>query len=187
MTAALDVGRHPRPWTALEFMNTDFGDIGRLYELEDGCIVMTPAPTRRHQQISRRLVNAIEAWMDQHGSGLRVEGPVNYRLGDDTVFAPDVIVYRADARDDLYLDPDEVEVLVEVTSANPGRDLVTKMARYAATGVPWYWIIDQQSLTVSIHELVGGGYRLVQKVDAGIPARLLGPVPLRLDPATLVR
>ncbi|GAA2847070.1 hypothetical protein GCM10010517_03950 [Streptosporangium fragile] len=34
----------PRYWGADEFMNHGFGDIGRRFELEDGCVVLTIDP-----------------------------------------------------------------------------------------------------------------------------------------------
>ncbi|WP_326638401.1 Uma2 family endonuclease [Streptosporangium sp. NBC_01755] len=175
----------PRYWGSDEFMIYDFGDIGRRFELEDGCIVMTPAPSIRHQRIARRLINAIEACLQAENLGLDVEGPVNYRLNSDTVFAPDIAVFRRDTDSDLYVEPHEIEILAEVTSTNSNRDRLTKMNRYARTKCEWYWIIDQNTLVIDVYQLDGDLYRQVTALTPGTAALLPGPVPLTIDPATL--
>ncbi|MER5422096.1 Uma2 family endonuclease [Streptosporangium roseum] len=175
----------PRYWGADEFMAHDFGDVGRLFELEDGCIVMTPAPSIRHQRIARRLINAIEACLQADDLDLDVEGPVNYRLNSDTVFAPDIAVFRRDTDSDLYVEPHEIEILAEVTSINPNRDRLTKMNRYARTKCEWYWIIDQNTLVIDVYRLDGDLYRQVAAVTPGTATTLPGPVRLTIDPGTL--
>jgi Uma2 family endonuclease len=175
----------PRYWGADEFMNHDFGDIGRRFELEDGCIVMTPAPSIRHQRIARRLINAVETCIRDNDLDLDVEGPVNYRLNSDTVFAPDIAVFRRDTDSDLYVEPHEIEILAEVTSTNSNRDRLTKTNRYARTKCEWYWIIDQNTLVIDVHRLDGDLYRQVAALTPGTAALLPGPVPLVIDPGTL--
>ncbi|MEU3164967.1 Uma2 family endonuclease [Streptosporangium sp. NPDC006930] len=175
----------PRYWNADEFMNHDFGDVGRRFELEDGCIVMTPAPSIRHQRIARRLINAIEACLLDLDLDLDVEGPVNYRLNSDTVFAPDIAVFQRGTDSDLYVEPHEIEILAEVTSTNSNRDRLTKMNRYARTKCEWYWIIDQNTLVIDVYQLDGDLYRQVAALAPGTAATLPGPVPLTIDPGTL--
>ncbi|WP_162641453.1 Uma2 family endonuclease [Streptosporangium sp. 'caverna'] len=175
----------PRYWGADEFMHHDFGDLGRRFELEDGCIVMTPAPSIRHQRVARRLINAIEACLQADGLDLDVEGPVNHRLNSDTVFAPDIAVFRRDTDSDLYVEPHEIEVLAEVTSTNSNRDRLTKMSRYARTKCEWYWIVDQNTLVIDVYQLDGDLYRQVAAIAPGTTATLPGPVPLTIDPGTL--
>src|SRR6266508_5362479 len=54
--AALD---HPGPWTEEEFLALP--DEGQRHELLDGSLLVTPAPSSEHQQVARRLANALEA------------------------------------------------------------------------------------------------------------------------------
>ncbi|MER6832274.1 Uma2 family endonuclease [Streptosporangium sp. NPDC000563] len=122
---------------------------------------MTPAPSIRHQRIARRLINAIEACLLDLDLDLDVEGPVNYRLNSDTVFAPDVAVFQRGTDSDLYVEPHEIEILAEVTSTNSNRDRLTKMNRYARTKCEWYWIIDQNTLFIDVYQLDGDLYRQV--------------------------
>ena len=60
---------------------------------------------------------------------------------------------------DPYLPADAVQLVVEVTSSgNRSNDSVVKFERYIRAGIPHYWIVDPDVITV--YELVDGAYRV---------------------------
>ena len=51
------------------------------------------------------------------------------------------------------------ELIVEILSSNPARDLVMKSHRYAAAGLPRYWVVDPEGpLVVTAFELRDGAF-----------------------------
>ncbi len=59
-------------------------------------------------------------------------------------------------------------LLVEILSpSNPGYDRVTKLNRYARSGVPFYWIVDGTYQTFEVMELVDSNYRIVHALTLG--------------------
>jgi Uma2 family endonuclease len=79
-------------------------ELCRAIEIIDGAIVVSPAPTRRHQDITRRLANALDHACPSH---LRVSIDVDLRLADVPLLnrRHDVLVYSAGLPDDELLSP----------------------------------------------------------------------------------
>ena len=48
-----------------------------------------------------------------------------------------------------------------------GRDRVTKFNNYLAVGVPWYWLIDAESLVVEEYHAAGSHYVRTRAAEAG--------------------
>jgi Uma2 family endonuclease len=100
------------------------------------------------------------------------------------------MVYRSDAVDRRAPRLRAVPlVAVEVLSSNRHHDLVRKFGKYAAAGLPQYWVVDPEQETVTVFEAIGTGergYRAVITV-AGDRAEFTLPdgTPLTLDAAAL--
>ncbi len=79
---------------------------------------------------------------------------------------------------------------MEVLSGNRGDDLVRKATKYAAAGLPHYWIVDPRGEVVQTFVLEGGTYRSGVTLTADDPpaeldlgvARLTTSVPELLTP-----
>jgi Uma2 family endonuclease len=117
-------------------------EICRRIEVVDGAIIVSAAPRRLHQDIARRLANALEAAC---GPGLAVSTDVDLRLRDVPLLnrRPDVVVYDAALSDDAVLRPPDCVLVAEVMS--PGSvttDQTDKPAEYAAAGIGHYWRIE---------------------------------------------
>jgi hypothetical protein len=70
-------------------------DDGRRHELVDGSLIVTPAPSPRHQSAVLRLALLLEA--ARPGPQFQVfVAPLDVLLRDDTVLQPDVLVVRAE-------------------------------------------------------------------------------------------
>jgi Uma2 family endonuclease len=58
------------------------------------------------------------------------------------------------------------DLVVEVTSSTPARDRVHKFRVYFGNGVPWYWIIDSNTLAIEEYHATPQGYLRVASVAA---------------------
>jgi Uma2 family endonuclease len=117
-------------------------DICRRIEIVDGAIIVNAAPRRLHQDICRRLANALETAC---GTDLAVSIDVDLRLRDIPLLnrRPDAVIYDASLPDDAVLRPQNCTLVVEVMS--PGSvtaDQTDKPAEYAASRIPHYWRLE---------------------------------------------
>jgi Uma2 family endonuclease len=154
-------------------------DDGHRYELIDGCLVVTPAPTPRHQIAVVGLWKVLNAGCPAH---MRVlVAPLDVVLADDTVVQPDVLVARrVDFTErDLPVAP---LLAIEVVSPSTRRiDVSLKRARYAAAGCPSYWVVDPDRPSLTAWDLQKGRYVEAAHVegDAEYTAELPYPVTIR--------
>lgn len=105
-------------------------------EYIDGEFVVSPSPTRRHQDIEHRLRRAIEAGLP---AGHGVAHGWSWKPGSDE-FIPDLIVF--DDTDEEVRYTGLPHLVVEILPTDRDRDLLRKMHKYAAAGVPRYWVVD---------------------------------------------
>ena len=112
-------------------------DDGHRYELIDGALVVTPAPSWRHQDVAFELAVLLRGLCPPD---LRVfMAPVDVVLSDSTVMQPDVLVAR---RADLGARdlPAAPVLAVEVLSPSTKHiDLMLKRSRFEAAGCASYW------------------------------------------------
>jgi Uma2 family endonuclease len=59
------------------------------------------------------------------------------------------------------------DLVVEITSGTPARDRVRKFLIYYQNGVPWYWIIDQESLAIEEYHAIPDGYLRTASIASG--------------------
>lgn len=139
-------------------------DDGRRYELIDGTLVVTPAPSPQHQHVVVGLLLALKSTCPNDLDVL--VAPLDVALGDDSVLQPDLLVARrADftARD-LPVAP---LLAVEVLSPSTRRiDLTLKRSRYEAAGCASYWVVDPDpdAPSLTAWELRDGRYVEVARV-----------------------
>ena len=75
-----------------------FPDDGRLYEILEGELYVTPPPSVEHQRISRNLEFLLLAFLRRHANGEVLDAPIGVRLSDDDVLEPDLVVVCVNTR-----------------------------------------------------------------------------------------
>ena len=140
-------------------------EISEQTELIDGVVYVTPSPTRLHQLISLRLIRVFDQWLLQSGGGSVYIAPLDFRMGENSVVHPDLVMVLADRAHILDEEPttESPSIVVEILSPSTSRqDLYIKRDLYARQDVPEYWIVDPGAETVTIHTSPRNGrYRSV--------------------------
>ena len=148
----------------VRFKATDIWDTpedGNRYEVIDGVLSVTPPPLWMHQRGLSKLHIRVGDFVYRNGLGEIVEAPVGVVLDDANGLQPD-LVYVSRERLGIITErgiegvPDlVVEALSRSTRA---RDRGAKMRRYAAAGVPHYWLLDPRARTLEAYRLGENGY-----------------------------
>ena len=169
----------PLTRTDLETMPDD----GHRYELIDGTLVVSPAPSFRHQRAVGKLHLLLDAACPE---GLIVMlAPFAVGLADDTEVQPDLLVAPRSAFTARDL-PGPPLLAVEVLSPSTRRiDLLLKRDRLQAAGVASYWLIDPDVPALTALELRDGAYVEVARVEAEQVWTSVLPFPVTVTPSGL--
>jgi Uma2 family endonuclease len=148
----------------------DTPEDGNRYEVIDGELYVTPPPLEPHQKGSTNLVGHIWQYVHQRRLGTVYSAPFGVVLNDENGVQPD-IVYVSREREGIVVErglegaPDlVVEILSRTTRT---RDRGVKMKRYAASGIPHYWIVDPGNRVLEAYRLTEQGYSLTGTYGPG--------------------
>lgn len=149
-----------REWTYEDYRALP--EDGNRYEVIDGRLFASPAPSPYHQTLSRRIQFLFYP-LEQAGQGQIFNAPIDLLMQGATPVQPDLVFLTSEqaslvTRRALEGVP---ELLVEILSpSTAGRDRTLKLNKYATCGVPHYWIVDPFARTVEMYRLFDHHYRL---------------------------
>lgn len=129
-------------------------DDGQRYEIIDGELFVTPAPSDLHQLVVGALHSRLRSYMRPWSVGRTFMSPSDVRRGDRrrNRVQPDIFVVRLnDGRRPPYpFELSDLLLAVEVESpSNPDYDYQTKRELYLRNGVPEYWIVSPVARTLA--------------------------------------
>jgi Uma2 family endonuclease len=182
MTTMTVMPRESVEWTVqdLDLLPDD----GLQYELLEGILLVSPAPTRRHQRAAARLFALLQQSCPSDMEVLFA--PLDWRPDSRTSLQPDVLVL---GNQDLESSAAESMILaVEVLSPSTRRkDTILKRSKYEDEGIASYWIVDPEAPSITALKLIDGRYVLVGQAAGEESLTVEKPFPVTIVPATLIR
>lgn len=159
---------------------------GRRYELVDGEVRVTPAPSPLHQRLVLRLARALAEHFRPPAEVF--VSPLDVILAPHDVVQPDLVVVAGPAQVSSRGIEGPPLLVVEVLSpATTTFDRTVKAQRYAASGVPHYWIVDPDTRALECFRREGTAYLLMGSFGPEGPLTCDDFPGLRLDLAALWR
>ena len=149
----------------------DMPDDGMRREVLEGELIVNPAPRRDHQVVSANLDWILQRYLRSSEAGRVFTHPVDLYLGRHDIVQPDLVVIR-NSRLGIYrpegIIDEPPDIVIEILSPSTrGVDLVRKMALYARSGVPEYWVADPEQRVLVINRLQGEDYVAVEPGNDG--------------------
>lgn len=140
---------------------------GRRWELIDGDFEVNPAPSTRHQTVSRRLQYELMTAIELLGHGQVFNAPVDVILSDTNVIQPDLCIIKSD-RQGIISDrgiEGPPDIIVEILSPSTSTlDRRVKHPLYARFGVGEYWVVEPTGGRIDVHHLDGNHYALTARL-----------------------
>ena len=158
----------PNPFTYDDYMALP--DDGKRYEIIEGDLSMTPAPSPRHQAIQLRLGSLFLAYLDKQSLGQVFVSPIDLVLSMVDVVQPDLL-FVGQSRLNIIAAKNIVGIpnlIVEILSpSSTTRDQQEKLNLYERYGLPEYWIVDPDSQTVEVYLSAANRLEKVETLKTG--------------------
>jgi Uma2 family endonuclease len=129
-----------------------FPDDGNRYELVGGELLVTPAPSYRHQKVVTRLCAWIEPYLARYPESAELlVSPADIRWDREKLVQPDLFAVPADQVTGSWQSIRTLLLAVEVVSPSSARgDRLVKRPLYQRQGVATYWIVDPDARLVEV-------------------------------------
>ncbi|MEV7007912.1 Uma2 family endonuclease [Streptosporangium sp. NPDC051022] len=178
-----------------EWFELNSRDDGSRYELIDGNLIVSPAPSFGHRRLGDRLRAYLESVCPREMVAVTATGLL---LDRKPGVIPDLMVVdRAPFEEDAEVARAEwVRLVVEIVSRSAtATDRRIKHTKYAEAGIPHFWRIEMRPFRGQGNEKLSvifayaleanNEYRLTHRIGAGSTLELTEPFPLTLVPAVL--
>jgi Uma2 family endonuclease len=153
-------------------------DDGECYEIVQGVLVMSPAPSGPHQGVTGEIYTYLREQILLKRLGLVFTAPFDVALSEQNVFQPDVVVllkeHLAQYQEKKIIGAPDL--LVEVISPSSKLyDRALKHMIYEQAGVPEYWLVDEKKQTIELFALEGAKYHAcgIYKGQQILPSRIV--------------
>ena len=136
-------------WTLAELDRLP--DDGNKYELVDGELFVTPAPSPGHETLAAELLVILMQYVLAQNLG-RVYTPRSVVRTQGSEVEPDLMVRPAmPTLPKAWADMPTPLLVVEIASRTTRRrDNVQKRVFYSGIGVPEYWIVDRETRSIRV-------------------------------------
>ena len=158
---------------ALKFTYEDYRTAppDKRYELLDGDLLLTPAPSIKHQRVQVRLGRRLAQFIEKRALGEFFFAACDVVLSDTDVVQPDLLFVSRE-RDRLLRNGENVrgapDLVAEILSpATVDRDRGYKRTLYATHAVTECWLIDPDAETVEVHRLRDGVLEIAHTFGRG--------------------
>lgn len=151
----------------LRFTYDDYAQLpsdGKRYEVINGEVIVTPAPTTIHQRISRKLEYRLEEHVTKYDLGEIFDAPCDVILSEYDIVQPDLF-FISNERSSIITEKNiqgAPDLVIEIISPESReRDRTNKNLLYAQHGVREYWLVDTERKPVEVWSLSGNAFNLV--------------------------
>ncbi|MFE5327872.1 Uma2 family endonuclease [Embleya sp. NPDC056575] len=154
-------------------------------EFIDGNINVAPPPDGDHETI----VDQLRVQMLRSAIRLNASGNKGLALPSGDFVVPDATYVRHGGlrHAPSWMPPDDVLLVVEVTSSDPSRDRTKKYRAYALAGIPFYLLVDRQNgKMILFSDPERDAYTGRNEVAFGKELVLPAPFSLTIDTADLI-
>ena len=167
----------------------DFKHWEGKWELIEGVpYAKVPMPSLRHQRIVNKIGWLLEEALKDCPYCIPFQ-PVDWKISENTVFEPDVLVVCVEEKGDIYalldqpyLDRPPILIFEVLSPSTEKKDRFLKPRFYAAEGVKYLVLIDPQKGLGEVFELKEEKYCLREKIaKEGVFDFDLGPCQLSFD------
>jgi Uma2 family endonuclease len=133
-------------------------ELNRRYDIIDGELIVSPAPTPLHQRVSLNLTLKLGPFVLDHQLGEVFYAPVDILIQRDPLRTrqPDLLFIRVERVDIIGEDLIEgaPDLVIEILSpSNTRAEVGEKLRDYAAIGVNECWLVSPEARTVEILRL----------------------------------
>jgi Uma2 family endonuclease len=164
-------------------------DDGRRYEIHDGELSVTPAPSPQHQRCAANLFRVLDTHVRARGLGEVLFAPLDVILSDTAIVQPDLVYLASNRLGSISQRGIEGPPTLAVEILSPSTTTIdrdTKHRLYARHGVPYFWLVDPDARVIEVHRLEADRYTLALRASGAEPPVDLPPFHgLTLIPASL--
>lgn len=161
---------------------------GRRYEIHEGELSLTPAPSPQHQIISGNLFMLLSSHVKAKGIGRVLYAPLDVILSETSIVQPDIVyldLARLGAISHRGIEGPPTLVVEILSPTTTLIDRSTKHQLYARHAVPFFWLVDPEGRTVEAFVLGPQGYSLAVRASGSEPVSTPPFPDLALVPASL--
>ena len=161
---------------------------GRRYEVHEGELSVTPAPSPKHQDVSINLSVVLHQHVKDKGLGKVFNAPIDCILSQTTIVQPDIVFVetaRLPAISSRGIEGPPTLVIEILSPSTLQVDRNVKAQLYARHGVPYYWIVDPEANSIEAYALAEGAYQPAARLEGGKPSSLPPFPDLALLPTSL--
>ncbi|HEY3123497.1 MAG TPA: Uma2 family endonuclease [Thermoanaerobaculia bacterium] len=139
-------------------------DGSKRFELIEGEVFVTPSPNTKHQRAVRKLLRALDEFVEKRGLGEVFIAPYDIVFSKWTALDPDLLFIRKE-RLSIITDANVQgvpDLVIEILSpSNKEYDRETKMRAYEKAGVPEIWYFDPEDDSAEVLSLGADGRYVV--------------------------